>query len=788
MRVPLPVDEHLTAIVQSVRERGAAVVIAPPGAGKTTRVPPALLAIGPVVLLQPRRIAARSLARRIAEEQGWTLGEEVGWQVRFEKRFGPRTKLLVATEGILTARLQADPLLSEFAVAVLDEFHERGLHADMALALVRQAMRARDDLRVVVMSATLDAVPVAEFLGGCPIVEIAGRPHPVEIAYAPGVGAAAALREVLREPRGHVLVFLPGAPEIRRVADEIARGPLPGGRATVLPLHGSLDAGDQDRALAPSAERKVILATNLAETSLTVDGVTDVVDSGLHKVLRFDPASGLDRLEVERIARDSAEQRAGRAGRTGPGRALRLWDSRDHLRDHREPEIERIDLAAPVLDVLAWGGDPLRFEWFEAPPRDRLAAAMALLAALGAVADGKITRLGQTLRRFPLHPRLARVLVGASGVPEAAAVCAVLSEAWTSRGDALVATDSDVLVRADAIREAPPSVRAAASELASIAARLLDSDRSTPSGNPASDVVLRRALFAGFPDRVAKRREAGAPGFLLANGRGATLARESGVREAEWIVAVDVTDRGGGLRSEALVRAASRIEREWLEPNRRTVDHALDAESGSVRAVERTWYGALVLAERRVPPEPEESARLLADALLARGLDERSRMLARRIRFAELPWDDEAWVRRGCHGRSALDDVDLPAAVPRETMRAIERLAPELVALPGGRRVRVEYRDDGVAALPVRLQDLFGCVDTPRIGPRGEPALLVLLAPNGRPVQTTRDLRGFWERVYPEVRRELRGRYPKHAWPDDPLTAVAPRSRDRGGDRSHRPK
>ncbi len=778
MRAPLPIDEYLSAIVGAVRDRGAAVVIAPPGAGKTTRVPPALLAIGPVILLQPRRIAARSLARRIAHEQGWTAGEEVGWQVRFEKRFGPRTRLLVATEGILTARLQADPLLSEFAVAVLDEFHERGLHADLALALTRQAMRAREDLRVVVMSATLDAAPVAEFLGGCPIVQVPGRPHPVEIAYAPGVSPAAALRQVLHEPRGHVLVFLPGAPEIRRVAEDLARSPLPDPRATVLPLHGSLDAAEQDRALAPSTERKIILATNLAETSLTVDGVTDVIDSGLHKVLRFDPGTGLDRLETERIARDSAEQRAGRAGRTAPGRVVRLWDARDHLRERREPEIERVDLAAPCLDVLAWGADPTRFEWFEAPAPGRLASAMSLLASLGAVVDGRITPLGRTLQRFPVHPRLARVLMEAGGTPAAAAVCAVLSEGWTSRDPAQIATDSDVLLRMDAIREAPSTVRAVSSELASIAARLLGTrlgsgarDSGVERAAPAdpSDEFLRRALLAGFPDRVARRRERGSPGFLLASGRGATLARESGVREAEWIVAVHVEDRDGGARSEALIRAASRIERSWLTPDRTAVEHALEVGPGIVRALERSWYGALVLSERPVPPEPDASAQLLTDAILARGLDERSRAIARRIRFAELPWNEEAWVRRACEGCSRLEDVNLPGAVTRETRQAVDRIAPELVTLPSGRRVRVEYREDGAVVLAVRIQDLFGSRDSPRIGPRGEPALLSLLAPNGRPVQTTRDLRGFWERTYPEIRKELRRRYPRHAWPEDPL-------------------
>jgi ATP-dependent helicase HrpB len=357
-------DEHLSRIRALVRDHRSAVVIAPPGAGKTTRVPPALLELGSVILLQPRRVAARAIARRIAEERGWTLGGEVGWQVRFEKRFGPRTRLLVATEGVLTSRIVADPLLSDFSVVVIDEFHERSLHADMALALAKQAAEAREDLRIVVMSATLDAGPAAAYLD-VPWWR-SGPAIPVDVIDCPGLSPAAAVRQALARDGGHVLVFLAGAPEIRALAEELARTPLP---ARVLPLHGSLEAREQDAALDPSGGRKVVLATNIAETSLTLEGVTDVVDTGRQKVLRYDDAIGLDRLELEWISRDSAEQRAGRCGRTQAGRAVRLWDPRQLLRERREPEIERVDLASPLLDVLAWGSEPRRFDWFEPPPR-----------------------------------------------------------------------------------------------------------------------------------------------------------------------------------------------------------------------------------------------------------------------------------------------------------------------------------------------------------------------------------------------------------------------------------
>lgn len=785
---PLPIDGYLPEIVRTLRESRHAVIVAPPGSGKTTRVPPALLCFGRVILLQPRRVAARSLARRIATERGWSLGEDVGWQVRFERRFGPATRLLVATEGILTARLQADPLLSEFEVAVIDEFHERSLHADLALAMAREAAAARDDLRLVVMSATLDAAPVAEFLGSCPIVQIPGRPHPVEVRYAPGQSPVAAVRELLaRESSGqgpgsgHVLVFLPGAPEIRRAAGELAEpsaaGPGLDPRTTrpfaVLPLHGSLDAAAQDAALAPSPVRKVILATNLAETSLTIDGVTDVIDSGFHKVLRYDPASGLDRLETERISLDSAEQRAGRAGRTGPGRVLRLWDSRLTVREHREPEIARVDLAEPFLEVLAWGGDPLRFPWYQAPEPERARAALELLEALGTLAGARITPLGRALRRFPLHPRLARVLLEARGARLAASACAVLAEGWIPAGAGDVATDSDVLLRVERMGSAPWAVRRAADELAAVAGRVLDSEEGVRSAGTSSEESLLRALLAGFPDRVARRREPGSPRLLLSGGQGAVLGRESGVRDGDWLLALDVMAAPRGAGAEALVRTASRIDRAWLCPTTRGTEHLFDSATGKVRALERARYGALVLSEHPVTPNGEEAARLLGEALQSRGFPEPVLSLRRRIRFAGLAFDEDAWIAAACEGRTSLSDVDLTGAVPRELLRTLDRLAPEAIPIPSGREARLEYREDGTVSASVKLQELFGLAETPRIGPARVPVTLVLLAPSGRPVQTTRDLKSFWDSGYPEVRKELRGRYPKHPWPEDPWTAPA---------------
>jgi ATP-dependent helicase HrpB len=759
----LPIDPHVPEIVATVRERGMAVVVAPPGAGKTTRLPPALCADGPLILLQPRRVAARAIARRIAGEQGWTLGEEVGWQVRFERRFSERTRLLVATEGVLTARLQADPLLAGFRTVVLDEFHERSLHADLALALARQAVRARGDLRLVVMSATLEAEAVAAFLDDCAVFRVFVRAHPVAVEYRPAVSLPAAAREAVRDDAGHVLCFLPGAPEIRRAAAELAH--LENDGIAVLPLHGGLDAEAQDAAVASPRRKKLILATNIAETSLTIDGVTVVVDSGLHKVARYDAGKGIDRLETERIAWDSAEQRAGRAGRSGPGRALRLWDARDTLRPRREAEIRRVDLAGPLLEVLGWGGDPATFEWFEAPPPEAVAAALELLRRLGAVEGRRLTALGERLRRFPLHPRLARVLAAAADRRLAAAACAVLSERLPLRpsGDA---TTSDVLSLVDRLQELPPGVRDAARQLEDLAARASD-----PDARPEHGVELRRALLLGFPDRVARRREPASPRLLLCSGHGAVLARESGVREGEFLVALDVAAAERGPGSEALVRLASRVEREWLVPTGREQSTEFAEATGSVRTVERTLYDALVLFERPVAPDAEEAARLLVAALRERGLDEAHEALLRRLRFADLAIDHDRLLADACRGRTSLAEVDLRGALPRDAARDLERLAPETLPVPSGRRVPLEYRDDGSVAASVKLQELFGLGESPRLGPRADAVLLLLLAPNGRPVQTTRDLRGFWERTYPEVRKELRGRYPRHPWPEDPWTA-----------------
>jgi ATP-dependent helicase HrpB len=753
VQTPLPIDAHVGEIVAHARRERFAVVVAPPGSGKTTRIPPALADVGPTILLQPRRVAARALARRIAFERGWTIGEEIGWQIRFERRFSARTKLLVATEGILTARLQSDPLLSDFRFVVLDEFHERSIHADVALALAKQAAESRDDLGVIVMSATIDAAAVSAYLGDARVFEIETKRFPIDVRYRPN----ATIAEALRETSGDLLCFLPGAREIERARSELANVD-----ALVLPLHGQLDVDAQERALAPASRRRIILSTNVAETSLTVEGVTDVIDTGVHKLLRFDAESGVDHLVTERISLDSADQRAGRAGRTSPGRAIRLWDERDILRPHREPEIRRVDLASAVLDLIAWGGDARTFDWFERPPSDRLDAALNLLTQLGAVANGKLTKLGEDVRRFPLHPRLARLILAANGSEQAIAIAAALSEGVRlTRSDT---TDSDAFALADAApvhvvrelrqlvgpeRRAPhpaPSTRFARSgatlsrgergEHRNVLRPLAPGERrgeaageGRAAGRNDFERELLRAILLAYPDRVAQRRAPKSERLLLASGSGAVLARESGVREGEFLVALELAGSGG----EGLVRMASLVERDWLEPTRSEIVHTLTG--GNVKAVERFYYGAIFLHEKPAAVDPIEAQQLL-DA--NRKVDP---MLQRRIAFAG--------------GEHNLD-----------------RLAPVALSLPSGRTAKLDYRDDGSVFAAVKLQELFGLAETPRLGPRQTPVTFELLAPNGRPVQVTRDLRSFWNNTYQEVRRELRARYPRHPWPDDPWTAT----------------
>ena len=774
--IPLPVDAFIDPIREALDRHRAAVLTAAPGAGKTTRVPPALVDQGRVLLLQPRRVAARAMARRIADERGWTLGREVGWHIRFESKATADTRLLVVTEGILTAYLQDDPLLSNVTTLIVDEFHERSIHADLGLALARQAWLARPDLRILVMSATLETAPVSRFLGDCPVIDVPGTLHPLSISYGPGQTMAEALDEVLPTSRGNALCFLPGAGEIARAARETETVATRHG-VEVLQLYGSMDSDAQDAVLrsdegapgAPkrAARRRVILATNIAETSLTVPDVSIVVDSGLHKVARYNGERGVDSLTLERITTDSADQRAGRAARLGPGTVRRLWDPRDRLRPHREPEVQRIDLAQPVLSILGWGGDPRTFEWFERPTDDRLAVALALLERLGLVKDGHATESAQVFRRLPLHPRLARILIDGQGSFEAAAACAWLSEPGRTEGGHQT-TSCDLLPILDAWPRMPFHLKRVAENLERSAAAVLGERKA----KRIDETAFRRSVLAGYPDRVAKRRSPDR--VTLATGHGAVMGRESGVRDGEWLVALDVTSGMVRLKAdatEATVRAACRIESEWLSPTRTEVIHRID-EAGIVRAHATEFYDSLVLRERLVAIDPVVAANMLAQAWLDRDRDADTERLERRAAFAGHALDLPALAESAAASAKGFKDLDITAHLPWAVKQAIDRDAPDSLTVPSGRSMRLEYAAEGTVSVAVRLQELFGLAETPRLGPKKTPVTFHLLAPNARPVQSTQDLRSFWATTYQEVRKELRGRYPRHPWPDDPWTAT----------------
>ena len=506
------------------------------------------------ILLEPRRVAARAIARRIADERGWTVGGEIGWHVRFERQFSERTRLLVATEGVLTARLQQDPLASAFRTIVLDEFHERSVHGDIGLALARQAWLARPDLRLVVMSATMDAGRVAAFLDGCPIVSVEGRTFPIEVGYRPVVETDQAIVDTVSRTPGSILCFLPGAPEIQRAAERLAARRA-GFALPVLLLHGSLPAEQQDAAIRPANGRRVILATNIAETTLTVPDVTAVVDTGVHKVARYDPARAIDSLEIERISLDSADQRAGRAGRTAPGVVVRLWDSRDRLRPHREPENRARRSGVHAAGRHRMGANPRTFEWFDSPPRESIEASLSLLGRLEAIdGSGRLTDLGRALQAMPLPPRLGRMLVAARGAASMARACALLSERSASLPKHQ-ATTCDLLAAVDRASDLPPHVLTVARDLERHARRVV----GAAATDAIDDELFRRAVLAGYPDRVARRRAPRTDGLTLASGTGARLARDSGVVDAEFLVAVEMRGSTSGPAGEPIVRIATGI-------------------------------------------------------------------------------------------------------------------------------------------------------------------------------------------------------------------------------------
>jgi ATP-dependent helicase HrpB len=823
---PLPIDPLLPEVVARLRESSGLVLTAAPGAGKTTRVPRAILEAGiagdgEVIVLEPRRIAARLAARRVAEELGERLGERVGYQVRFEEVAGPKTRLRFVTEGLLARRLLSEPTLPGVGVVVLDELHERSVHTDLALALLRRLQRTRPDLKLVAMSATMDPEPVAAFLGGAPILASEGRQFEVRVDYLQLPSplplerqVASGLSKLLAEGvPGDVLVFLPGAAEIR-AATEACAALADQADLVLLPLHGSLSPEEQDRAVRPADRRKVILSTNVAETSVTIDGVAAVIDSGLSRQAGHSAWSGLPTLKVGKVSRASAAQRAGRAGRTQPGICLRLYTRHDHdaRPAYETPEILRSDLAEPLLAIKAAGVRTSgELGWFEPPPGEAVAAAEALLQLLGASAkDGSLTELGRRLLRFPLHPRLGRLIVEAEkrgAAEEACDLAALLGErdARLDRGT-MASGPSDPLE----ILEAAQGRRGARYERTARQLGRLCS-RSQPKLSGAEvDEVLQIALLAGFPDRVARRRRPGSDEFLLSGGGAATLARESVVRGAALIVAVEAEEqRQPGRPTGALIRQASAIEPGWLvdllpDALREETELTWNAEGERVESTWKLIYGQIAVEEERGGRgDPERAAAVLAEAALAKGPgafadpEELARFAARVSCAASwhpeaaLPPLGEAELRAAlrelCTGRRSFAELRetslleaLRGQLSFEQQRLLDQVAPEQAQLPGGRKARIEYKAGQPPWVESRLQDFCGLRQTPAVDRGRVPLVLHLLAPNKRAVQVTSDLAGFWERTYPSVRKELSRRYPRHQWPDDPRLPLPPRPPRRG--------
>lgn len=846
----LPIDPLLPELCRELTRSRALVLEAPPGAGKTTRVPRALLEAriaggGEVLVAEPRRLAARMAARRVADELNEPLGQQVGYRVRFEEVAGPKTRLVYVTEGVLVRRLLRDPKLQGVGAVVLDEFHERHLDTDLLLALLaRLRETTRPDLALVVMSATLDAEPVAAYLGDCPRLRSEGRMYPLRIEHLAAPDdrplekqVVSAVRSALdADASGDVLVFLPGAAEIRR--SQQALEPLARELdLSAVPLHGDLPLADQVRAIEAGPRRKVVLSTNVAESSVTIEGVTSVVDSGLARVASHSPWSGLPTLRTVKVSRASAVQRAGRAGRLRPGNVFRLYTQGDFgsRPAFDTPEAMRADLAEALL-VLAGLGPETRaaLRWLSPPPPAHIDAALELLRLLGALeASGNVTPLGRSMLDMPLHPRLARiVLEGARrGVGEEAALLAALlgerdirkaSRTDFSRGpNALDSATgpSDLLELADRFEMArslgfdaerlhahgldPRSVKAVAQAERKLAQRLRRQDAPVPSDREGALLVC---VLTGFADRAARRRRPGGNELVLSNGTTARLSPNSVVRNDELMVALDIEEQSArSLGADATVRLASAIRADWLldlYSERVGVEesHVWNPNTERVDLQSRMTFGALVLDESRSAAAPSaEASRVLAEAVRTHGALEflksdalaefRERLALVAKHYGENAGDDasvEAELLARCEGITSFAELraqssvaTLQAKLPPKLRHLLERATPESVRLGSGRSAKLHYEAGKPPWLESRLQDFFGSADGPRVCEGAVAVTLHLLAPNGRAVQVTSDLAGFWERHYPGIRRELMRRYPRHAWPEDGRHAVPPPPRAR---------
>jgi ATP-dependent helicase HrpB len=809
---PLPIDAALPALSKALADRNAAVLVAPPGAGKTTRVPLVLLEESwaknkKILVLEPRRLAAHAAAARMAATLGEQVGDTVGLRVRFASRVTKRTRIEVVTEGIFTRLVIDDPSLEGVAAVLFDEFHERSLDADLGLALARDAQQAlRPDLKLLVMSATLDGARVAALLGNAPAIESEGRAFPVETRYlgrdprAPVERQVAqAVERALRADTGSLLVFVPGAGEIRRT-ESLLKERITDAGVDIVALYGALDAREQDRAIspAPPGRRKVVLATSIAETSLTIEGVRVVIDSGLSRVPRYEPDVGITRLETVRVSRAAADQRRGRAGRMEPGVCYRLWDEPQtaSLDAYTRPEILSADLSSFVLDLAQWGtSDPERLAFLDTPPRAALSEATKLLTELGAIdRAGRITEEGRKLRALPLPPRLARMVVNAAaeGAGEmAAAIAAVVTE----RG--LGGDDVDLRHRLD-------NFRRDRSKRAGDARAMVRRWVETAGGRAAANEHSPGSLLAlAYPDRIAKNRGGGNGSFLLANGRGGNVDPASPLAREPYLAVAELT--GAAAAGRVVLAAAitlGEIEARFSEQIEEDEAVTFEATSASLRSRRVRKLGALILSERTLPVAPgAEAAKLLAEGIAGLGtaklpwsraqLQSRDRVnFLRRAEGDEWPdLSDHALARTAAEwlapfldrktGLSQVDADDLAAAldvlIPWNLRKRLDTEAPTHFTAPSGSNVPIDYEGEEGPKLAIRVQELFGLAVHPVVAGGRVPLLIELLSPAHRPVQVTRDLPGFWRGSYKDVRSDLRGRYPKHPWPDDPLTAPATR-------------
>ncbi|MFD3261038.1 ATP-dependent helicase HrpB [Paenibacillus lentus] len=831
----LPIDEVIPELKACLQSSSTAILLAEPGAGKTTRTPlellqePWLKGQG-IVMLEPRRLAARSAAVFMAQQLGEPVGETVGYRIRTESKVSSRTRITVVTEGILTRMLQHDPALMGIGLIIFDEFHERNLHGDIGLALALQSRELlRDELRLLIMSATLQAEPLVELLGGAAVIRSQGRAYPVETRYAEGPASQApleqavtrAVRSALERHDGSLLVFLPGAKEIRRV--ERALAPVVTSDVLLAPLYGALPAQQQQRAIsaAPPGKRKVVLATSIAESSLTIEGVTVVIDSGLRRTALFSPRTGMSRLVTVRAARDSADQRRGRAGRTAPGVCYRLWSEAEDrlLQERTAPEMLEADLTPLALELAAWGASsPEELAWLDSPPAAPYRQAVRLLQQLGALCSAaRITAHGRRMAELGLHPRLAHMLLKAADLGLGRSACrlaALLEERDLFRGSAGAGEDCDIRSRLSLLMDkgssselSRPTNQVDERDIQRILTMSAQYERRLGIKESAGSAALGEEkwyeacgilISFAYPDRIAGRRADGR--YLLRSGRGAVFARKQLLGEAPYLAVAEVDDEG----TEGRILLAAPLEltdvvQHYGEHIKEEKQAEWDEEAGTVRVRLRETLGAIVIREQPVPPAPEDFIKALLHAVSSQGVrilpwSDKARQLQARVGFLRQQsdrWPDmsdsalaervEEWLAPYIvhfRKRSDLQSLSLLAilenALGWELRQELNAEAPTHLIVPSGSKIQIHY-GQGEPYAAVRLQEVFGMMDTPRIAYGAVAVIMHLLSPAGRPVQVTADLRSFWDHGYFEVKKDLKGRYPKHYWPDDPHQATATR-------------